>query len=374
MSMARVLIGDMFKSNAEALVNSVNCVGVMGKGVALEFKKRFPHMFDQYVRECNSGAIKSGVLTTYNDLFSSKMVINFPTKKHWKSPTLLSDIEAGLDYFRNHYKEWQIKSVAFPPLGCGSGGLSWSDVGPLMYSKLYDLDIVVEIYAPFGTPKEELNEEFLLDRGGKTSRRRGRPIRGTLREGEVAVLEVLKRIQQEQYTKQIGRVMFQKACYVLTEAGVPTEMVFSKNSFGPFSSDARHALIIFANNNLIKEEKAGGMFKVIVTDEYDKVRKEYEHFINQNEAGIARAVDLLGRIKNTDQGEEVATVMYATKSITLQRKSSPTPNEILAYIFEWKKKWGVSISKKSSLIETIGDLAMLGWIKVRDTESLLTVA
>jgi len=370
--MAKVFIGDMFKSNAEALVNSVNCVGVMGKGVALEFKKRFPHMFDQYVHECNTGLIKPGVLTIYRDLLNSKVVINFPTKKHWKSPTLLSDIETGLDYFSDHYKEWQIQSVAFPPLGCGSGGLSWSDVGPLMYSKLHDLDLVVEIYAPFGTPAEELKEEFLLDREGKTSRRRGRTIRGTLHEGEIAVLEVLQRIQREQYAKQIGRVMFQKACYVLTEAGVPTEMVFSKNSFGPFSPDAQHALVIFANNNLIKEERAGGMFRVIVTDEYDKIRKEYKHFIEQNEVGIAKAVDLLGRIKNTDQGEEVATVMYAAKSLGLQRKEYPTPDEILGYIFEWKKRWGGSNNKKSSLIETIGDLAMLGWVKVRDGESLVS--
>ena len=188
----------------------------------------------------------------------------------------------------------------------------------------------------------------------------------------MVVKEVWKRIKGEKYAKQIGRVMFQKACYVLTEAGVPTEMVFSKNSFGPFSPDAQHALVIFANNNLIKEERAGGMFRVIVTDEYDKIRKEYKHFIEQNEVGIAKAVDLLGRIKNTDQGEEVATVMYAAKSLGLQRKEYPTPDEILGYIFEWKKRWGGSNNKKSSLIETIGDLAMLGWVKVRDGESLVS--
>lgn len=368
--MIKVLVGDMFQSKADALVNTVNCVGVMGKGIAAEFKKRFPHMYEMYAQECKAGNVRTGKLNIYRDLFGSKLIINFPTKRHWKSPTLLSDIEAGLNYFRDHYQEWDIKSVAFPPLGCGNGGLSWMDVGPLMYSKLSDLNIAVEIYAPFGTSADELTKEFLTS-VVKAPRRKGRMVRGSLHEGEVAVLEVLFRIQREQYAKQIGRVMFQKACYILTEAGVQTEMVFERNSFGPYSPDAQHSLVVFANNNLVREERVGGMFKVVVTDEYKKVRQAYHEYINANERGIAKAADLLGRIKNTDQGEEVATIMYASKILALQKKRAPKPQEVIDYIFDWKKKW--KHTKSSDLLSTIGDLAMLGWIKVTSDDAFATI-
>src|ERR1700733_4768135 len=181
--MVRVLLGDMFKSKAEALVNSVNCVGILGKGIALEFKRRFPWMVEDYINDCSSGRLKPGILTMHKNMLDKHIVINFPTKDHWRSPTLLKDIEEGLDYFRAHYKTWRIKSVAFPPLGCGSGGLSWDAVGPLMYAKLHDLDIAVEIYAPYGTSVEKTKSTF-LKKEAEDGRVKGNRVRSTLKHGE----------------------------------------------------------------------------------------------------------------------------------------------------------------------------------------------
>ena len=113
-------IGDMFESGAQTLVNTVNCVGVMGKGVAEVFKKRYPAMFEDYERRCRRGEVRLGEPYLYRDL-SRTMIINFPTKDHWRSSSRLADRERGLDHLVRHVGEWGLTSVAMPPLGCRNG-------------------------------------------------------------------------------------------------------------------------------------------------------------------------------------------------------------------------------------------------------------
>lgn len=161
--MVKVLIGNIFESRAETIVNTVNCVGVMGKGIALEFKKRFPEMAKDYKKRCDAKNVLPGVPYMYTDLFGVS-ILNFPTKNHWRSPSRLEDVIRGLDIFLENCDEWGVESIAFPPLGCGNGGLDWAVVGPIMYQKLSKLGIEVELYAPFGTSHRELSEEFLSQR------------------------------------------------------------------------------------------------------------------------------------------------------------------------------------------------------------------
>jgi O-acetyl-ADP-ribose deacetylase (regulator of RNase III) len=145
--MVKEIIGNLFESEAETLVNPVNCIGIMGKGLALEFRRRFPEMFKDYVARCARKGVRLGEPYLYCGA-SGARILNFPTKDHWRSLSHLADIERGLDHFADHYAEWGIKSVAFPQLGCGNGGLSWREVGPLMFRKLRSLNIEVEVYAP----------------------------------------------------------------------------------------------------------------------------------------------------------------------------------------------------------------------------------
>jgi O-acetyl-ADP-ribose deacetylase (regulator of RNase III) len=151
--MIKVLVGNMFESHAKSLVNTVNTVGVMGKGIAREFSKRYPTMFEDYKQLCSMGKVNPGEPYHYKDMLGNS-IINFPTKDHWRSPSRIQDIVKGLDIFLANYKNWGIESVAFPALGCGNGGLKWSQVGAVMYQKLSGLDIPVEIYAPHGTPSD----------------------------------------------------------------------------------------------------------------------------------------------------------------------------------------------------------------------------
>ena len=127
--MITVRSGDIFKSKAQTLVNTVNCVGVMGKGIALEFKKRFPEMFHDYVARCRRGEMRLGQPYLFKRLVEP-WILNFPTKDDWRSLTRLSDIRRGLEFLELHYRSWAIISLAVPPLGCGLGQLEWRVVGP----------------------------------------------------------------------------------------------------------------------------------------------------------------------------------------------------------------------------------------------------
>ncbi|MEO6887756.1 MAG: macro domain-containing protein [Ktedonobacteraceae bacterium] len=136
--------GDIFESNAHVIVNPVNCKGVMGKGLALAFKQKYPAMFKVYQEECKTGTLRIGQPTLYHD--SSPWILNFPTKDDWRHPSQLAYLEEGLTYVVAHYKEAGIQSIAFPKLGTQNGQLSWDDVGPLMARYLSQLDIDVYIY------------------------------------------------------------------------------------------------------------------------------------------------------------------------------------------------------------------------------------
>lgn len=143
--------GDLFQAPAQTLVNTVNTVGVMGKGIALRFKQIFPEMFKEYRASCERGELDIGALHIYAT--ENKIVLNFPTKKHWRNPSKLEYIEAGLETFVSIYQKAGIHSVAFPPLGCGNGELDFADVRPVMERYLANLPIPVFIYAP-GKTKE----------------------------------------------------------------------------------------------------------------------------------------------------------------------------------------------------------------------------
>ncbi|MBK8202577.1 MAG: macro domain-containing protein [Bdellovibrionales bacterium] len=141
--------GDIFKSPAQVLTNTVNCVGVMGKGVALEFKNRYPQMFNDYKAKCDQGNVKPGQPYLWED--DSAQVLNFPTKRNWRDNSLLQDVEDGLKHLASSYEQMGIQSIAMPALGCGLGGLKWSEVQPLIVKHLGALpDLDVYVYEPQG--------------------------------------------------------------------------------------------------------------------------------------------------------------------------------------------------------------------------------
>lgn len=161
----------IFESSAQTLVNTINCVGVMGKGLALEFKNRYPAMFDKYKSFCDKGVFKPGVLWIYK-AEDGKWVLNFPTKVDWKNPSELSYIEDGLKKFVEIWKEKGITSIAFPLLGCNNGGLDPDIVIPLMEKYLDQcegLDVTIYDNRPqeAEAPKTDATSEFFEDENPK---------------------------------------------------------------------------------------------------------------------------------------------------------------------------------------------------------------
>ena len=154
-----VRTGDLLGSDAQTLVNTVNCIGVMGKGIALDFKRAFPAMFGDYVERCAAGEVRLGEPYLWRPIDTQRAipdpaptgppwVLNFPTKGHWRAWSRLPDIVDGLDWLEAHCEEWGIESLAVPALGCQNGGLRWDNVRPLLVERLARLGIPVELYAP----------------------------------------------------------------------------------------------------------------------------------------------------------------------------------------------------------------------------------
>jgi O-acetyl-ADP-ribose deacetylase (regulator of RNase III) len=367
--MFKVLIGDLFESRAQTLVNTVNCVGVMGKGVAEQFAKRYPAMLQDYKRRCERKAVRLGEPYHFLDA-SGASIINFPTKGHWRSASRLADIESGLDYLVAHLAEWGITSIAMPPLGCGNGGLEWSEVGPLIYRKLHDRPVDVELYAPYGTPKSELADEFLAAPSQMSLEGKGARYE-KMNPSWVVLMEVLRELQSQPYASPVGRVIFQKICYVITEMGVPTGFTFGKGSYGPFSGEVKRALHDFANRNWLHEESLGTMLALRVNGGYEKERARYSEQIELYAKKIAKTVDLFSRIKNTEQAEEVLTVLYSSRQLKQERPAADiAEQDIYEYVLGWKKSWNKD-EKKHAVASAIRNLVLLGWMKVRVSNDLI---
>jgi O-acetyl-ADP-ribose deacetylase (regulator of RNase III) len=149
--MLRFAQGNMLDAKVEALVNTVNTVGVMGKGIALMFKEAFPDNYLSYEAACKADKVKVGHIFVFerHDMFGPKWIINFPTKKHWRNPTKLEWVVEGLNDLRTFIAEKGIKSIALPPLGCGNGGLDWQDVRKAIQDTLAGMeDVEIVVYEP----------------------------------------------------------------------------------------------------------------------------------------------------------------------------------------------------------------------------------
>jgi uncharacterized protein YwgA len=238
-----------------------------------------------------------------------------------------------------------------------------------MFRKLGNLDLDVEVYAPYGTPKQQLSVEFLskpyqLELAGK-----GRSFE-KFNTDWIVLMEVLRELENQPYANPVGRTIFQKICYVITEMGVNTGFEFGKGSYGPFAEEVKSALQVFANRNWIQEERLGKMLALRVSKQYQTERAKYSEVIARHQRKIEKAVDLFSRIKNTDQAEEVLTVLFASRQL---KKVNPDQDiaeqQLLEFILEWKKAWRTD-TKREALAGAIRNLVMLGWMRLKFSESL----
>lgn len=365
----KILVGDILKSKAQTIVNTVNCVGVMGKGIALEFRKRFPDMFRDYEQRCERGEVRLGEPYLYKALFGQQ-ILNFPTKDHWKSVSKIRDIEEGLDYVLKHYEQWGITSIAIPPLGCGNGQLEWRLVGPLIYNRAQQMGIPVEIYAPYGTNPAQLTVSFLENASPASSTK----LQGSRRDrlgfnpAWLGLIEILRRLEEQPYHWPVGRTIFQKIAYVATQEGLPTGFSYRRSSYGPFAKELKLAQTRLINSNLLQEERLGAMFAVKLGPAYKDTKRHHESFLHRYAGVIEKTTDLFMRV-DTVHAEALATVMFAAVELKGGKNASVSEMDLFNAVMEWKQRRRPPLNE-TIVASTIRNLGVLGWINVQPDNRL----
>lgn len=228
--MIKEVVGDLLKSDVEALVNTVNTVGVMGKGIALQFRQASSNeYFKEYQRACTTKELDIGKVHLFHlsSVSNPKFIISFPTKKHWRGKSKIEDIKLGLKSLVKLVTERDIRSIAIPPLGCGNGGLNWKDVKPLIVSTFSEIpDVQVLLFTPNGSPKAD---EIEIN----TKRPNMTPARA-------ALLSIFKQYLLPGY--QLSMLEVQKLAYFLQEFGEDLKLDFVKQQYGPYAEKINHLL------------------------------------------------------------------------------------------------------------------------------------
>ncbi len=223
--------GDILKAETDALVNTVNCVGYMGRGIAAQFKRAFPENFEAYEAVCERGELRPGVMFVFETgrLMPPRFIINFPTKRHWRGKSRLEDIDAGLEALIREVQIRGIRSIAVPPLGCGLGGLSWRDVKPRIEQAFAALPQVRVLgFEPSGSP------------GGRQLPKGGAPPAMTV--GRAVLVGLVERYLGGLMDPVITLLEVQKLMYFAQEAGEPLRLQYVKALYGPYAENLRHVL------------------------------------------------------------------------------------------------------------------------------------
>ena len=223
--------GDILKDESEALVNTVNCVGIMGRGIALQFKDAYPDNFKFYEAACKRTEVQPGRMLVFDTgrLSPPRYIINFPTKRHWRGKSRIEDIQSGLKALVEEVRARDIRSIAIPPLGSGLGGLDWEMVRPYIEDAAKELaDVRVVVYEPKGAPAT-----------GVMAHIRAVP---KMTAGRAALVELVQRYLAGLLDPYVTLLEVHKLMYFMQEAGEPLQLRFTQAPYGPYAENLRHVL------------------------------------------------------------------------------------------------------------------------------------
>ena len=216
--------GNILEDDSEALVNTVNCVGVMGRGIALQFKHAYPENFKAYLKACKNEEVKPGRMLVFEtgQLSNPRYIINFPTKRHWRGKSRMEDIQSGLSALVDTIYSYNIRSIAIPPLGSGLGGLNWTDVKTRIDTALQSLtDVQISVYEPQGAPA---TEKMVYSRDVPT-----------MTTGRAVLVELISRYLDGLLDPFVTLLEVHKLMYFMQEAGEPLRLNYQKGSYGPYA-------------------------------------------------------------------------------------------------------------------------------------------
>lgn len=228
--MIRFKSGDILREDTDALVNTVNCVGVMGRGVALQFRKAFPNNYKEYQAACKRGDVVPGrmFITEPATLTKPRFIINFPTKRHWRGKSRLEDIESGLVALREEIRERNIQSIALPALGSGLGGMNWPEVQERIEDALGDLDIDIVVFEPGDAPDAKVMARTKAAPG--------------MTPGRATLVTLMDRYLEGLLSPFVTLIELHKLLYFMQVAGEPLRLEYRKHHYGPYADNLRHVL------------------------------------------------------------------------------------------------------------------------------------
>jgi O-acetyl-ADP-ribose deacetylase (regulator of RNase III) len=343
--------GNLLDADVEAFVNTVNTVGVMGKGVALQFKIAYPQMFKEYQKACKLGRVQIGRMLVYqnNVISNSKFIINFPTKQHWKQDSKIEFIREGLVSLRDVISSNKIKSIALPPLGCGMGGLNWIEVLPLIHQAFNDIpDVKVIVFPPnvSNVPNKIIPKTICPE----------------LNWVRASVIKIMGQYPVLGY--ELTLLEANKLLYFLQESGISLKLNFEKNTYGPYADNLRHLLISFEGHYITGLAQGSTKPQTPITLKPNAL-PEAEQYINSDKAkfednnkSISKVLELISGFESPYGMELLSTVHWTIK----HENYEPTNVEgIIRHIQRWNSR-KKQIMKPEHIKIALKRLEATGWV------------
>lgn len=347
--------GDLLQEDVEALVNTVNCVGIMGRGIALQFKNAFPENFKAYATACDRNEVQPGHMLVFEtgQLTNPKYIINFPTKRHWRGKSRIEDIDAGLVALVDEIRARRIHSVAIPPLGSGLGGLDWSSVRPHIENSLRALnDVKVVIFEPSGDAHDE-----------RSNRSSDVP---NMTAGRAALVGLIDRYLAGLLDPFITLLEIHKLMYFMQQSGEPLKLKFTKGPYGPYAENLRHVLKA-VEGHLVSGYADGGdvpdkQLKLVPGATDDAVRFLESHVETQSR--LVRVNDLVEGFESPFGLELLSTVHWIAT-----REGARSMDDIVRLTYAWNDRKRRFTKRQIGLAADV--LSTKGWIvSASETESV----
>ena len=320
--------GNLLASSDGVLVNTVNTVGVMGKGIALQFKDEFPHNYAVYVQACRKGELSPGTLLTVKDQsprYGEKIVVNFPTKVHWRNPSQYEYIQKGLVALREFIISNKVESISIPPLGCGNGGLDWGKVKPMIMESLSGLDAVIHLYEPSADVVKVLKST-------------ASPIGDVALTPERAMM-LYALFFYETQGEPANLFAANKLVYFLQRLGEPVfgKYKFTPAHFGPYSTQVGRALHQLNGKYLIGLEQMELRAFDPLTLQYN-TWKEVKQYVNETLPSASR--ERLGQLVRLVSGFQSPLSLEVLATVDYVRKENPgiSLEDTIRKVWEWNDR------------------------------------
>jgi O-acetyl-ADP-ribose deacetylase (regulator of RNase III) len=315
--------GDILAADVEALVNTVNCVGIMGRGIALQFKNAFPENYMAYEAACARQLVQPGRMFVFETgMMRPKYIVNFPTKRHWRGKSRMEDIEDGLKALTAEIRTRHIQSIAIPPLGSGLGGLHWPDVRVRIQAALRELnDIDVIIYEPNGAPDAQA-----------IARNRDVP---KMTAGRAALVVLMHRYLGGLLDPFVTLLEVHKLMYFMQEAGQALKLRYAKAPYGPYAENLRHVLRT-VEGHLVSGYADGGDAPNKQIELVPGAVHEAQTFLKDDQKTQSR----FERVANLVEGFETpfGLELLATVHWVATREAAQTPDDVISRVYEWNER------------------------------------